>query len=92
MSSRSCHVLLYGSDFSARSRVRGHLELYCAYLPDTQQDAPMPPIATAEEDAPIDDREWEIVSEGREETPAQVSILDLYISTSSNLSDFILRL
>ncbi|XP_019875222.2 E3 ubiquitin-protein ligase Nedd-4 isoform X3 [Aethina tumida] len=64
---------------SARSRVRGHLELYCAYLPDTQQDAPMPPIATAEEDAPIDDREWEIVSEGREETPAQ----PVFVNTST---------
>ncbi|XP_019875224.2 E3 ubiquitin-protein ligase NEDD4 isoform X2 [Aethina tumida] len=73
------YLLKPRSDFSARSRVRGHLELYCAYLPDTQQDAPMPPIATAEEDAPIDDREWEIVSEGREETPAQ----PVFVNTST---------
>lgn len=55
------------SDFSARSRVRGHLELYHAFLHDTT----LPPIAAPEEPA-VDEREWEIVSESREESPAQV--------------------
>ncbi|KAJ8925495.1 hypothetical protein NQ315_009333 [Exocentrus adspersus] len=51
---------------SARSRVRGHLELYHAFLHDTS----LPPIAAPEE-PPVDDREWEIISESREETPAE---------------------
>ncbi|KAG5896742.1 hypothetical protein JTB14_031723 [Gonioctena quinquepunctata] len=51
---------------SARSRVRGHLELYHAFLYDTN----LPPIA-APEDAPVDEQEWEIVSEAREESAAQ---------------------
>ncbi|XP_018573414.1 E3 ubiquitin-protein ligase Nedd-4 isoform X2 [Anoplophora glabripennis] len=51
---------------SARSRVRGHLELYHAFLHDTS----LPPIAAPEEPV-MDDREWEIVSESREESPAQ---------------------
>ncbi|XP_060536344.1 E3 ubiquitin-protein ligase Nedd-4 isoform X2 [Cylas formicarius] len=51
---------------SARSRVRGHLELYHAYL----YDPGAAPIAAPEE-APLNPNEWEIVGEGREETSAQ---------------------
>ncbi|XP_018573416.1 E3 ubiquitin-protein ligase Nedd-4 isoform X4 [Anoplophora glabripennis] len=60
------YLLRPRSDFSARSRVRGHLELYHAFLHDTS----LPPIAAPEEPV-MDDREWEIVSESREESPAQ---------------------
>lgn len=55
------------SDFSPRSRVRGHLELYHAFLHDT-----ILPIAAPEE-VPVDERDWEIVGEAREESPADVS-------------------
>ncbi|KAJ8928932.1 hypothetical protein NQ314_018431 [Rhamnusium bicolor] len=61
---------------SARSRVRGHLELYHAFL----HDANLPPIAAPEE-PPVDEREWEIISESREETPAQ----PLFINQSESI-------
>ncbi|XP_060536346.1 E3 ubiquitin-protein ligase NEDD4 isoform X4 [Cylas formicarius] len=60
------YLLRPRSDFSARSRVRGHLELYHAYL----YDPGAAPIAAPEE-APLNPNEWEIVGEGREETSAQ---------------------
>ncbi|CAG9821223.1 unnamed protein product [Phaedon cochleariae] len=60
------YLLQPRSNFSARSRVRGYLEIYHAFLFDTN----LPPIAVPE-DAPVDDREWEIVSEAREESAAQ---------------------
>lgn len=44
------------------------MELYHAFLHDTT----LPPIAAPEE-VPVDDREWEIVGEAREESPADVS-------------------
>ncbi|XP_030745904.1 E3 ubiquitin-protein ligase Nedd-4 isoform X2 [Sitophilus oryzae] len=50
---------------SVKSRVRGHLEIYHAYLYDGE-DAP---VAAPEE--PINTNEWEIVGEGREESAAQ---------------------
>ncbi|CAH0550322.1 unnamed protein product [Brassicogethes aeneus] len=65
------------SDFSARSRVRGHLELSCAYL----QDSVVPPIA-APEDPPLDDQ-WEVVSESREESPAQAVFVSGNSATES---------
>ncbi|XP_074037412.1 E3 ubiquitin-protein ligase Nedd4 isoform X4 [Leptinotarsa decemlineata] len=68
------YLLMPRSDFSARSRVRGHLEVYHAFLYDSN----LPPIA-APEDAPVDEREWEVVSEAREENAAQ----PVYVSPSS---------
>ncbi|KAJ8941922.1 hypothetical protein NQ318_013255 [Aromia moschata] len=59
---------------SARSRVRGHLELYHAFLHDTT----VPPLAATEE-PPVDCREWEIINESREEAPAQ----SFYINSNS---------
>ncbi|XP_076267238.1 E3 ubiquitin-protein ligase Nedd4 isoform X2 [Rhynchophorus ferrugineus] len=58
------YVLLPRSGFSAKSRVRGHLEIYHAYLYDGGEA----PIAPEE---PINTNEWEIVGEAREETAAQ---------------------
>ncbi|XP_076267244.1 E3 ubiquitin-protein ligase Nedd4 isoform X8 [Rhynchophorus ferrugineus] len=59
------YVLLpRSSGFSAKSRVRGHLEIYHAYLYDGGEA----PIAPEE---PINTNEWEIVGEAREETAAQ---------------------
>ncbi|MFK9312062.1 hypothetical protein ACJEKH_26135, partial [Escherichia coli] len=58
------YLLQPRTDFSARSRVRGHLELYHAFLYDSN----LPPIATPDESH--DDRDWEIVGEGREEVAA----------------------
>lgn len=57
------------SGFSAKSRVRGHLEIYHAYL----YDGTAAPIAAIEE--PLNVNEWEIVGDGREETASQVSVL-----------------
>ncbi|XP_030745909.1 E3 ubiquitin-protein ligase NEDD4 isoform X6 [Sitophilus oryzae] len=59
------YLLLPRSGFSVKSRVRGHLEIYHAYLYDGE-DAP---VAAPEE--PINTNEWEIVGEGREESAAQ---------------------
>ncbi|XP_057664452.1 E3 ubiquitin-protein ligase NEDD4 isoform X8 [Diorhabda carinulata] len=58
---------------STRSRVRGHLELYHAFLYDSN----LPPIAAPEE--PADERDWEIVHEGREEEASQ----PLYITPTT---------
>jgi E3 ubiquitin-protein ligase NEDD4 len=63
------------SDFSARSRVRGHLEIYHAFL----YDSDVPPIADPEESI-TDDRDWEFISESREESPAQ----PIYINATSD--------
>uniref|UniRef100_A0A6P7FPL4 E3 ubiquitin-protein ligase n=1 Tax=Diabrotica virgifera virgifera TaxID=50390 RepID=A0A6P7FPL4_DIAVI len=68
------YLLQPRSDFSARSRVRGHLELYHAFLFDSN----LPPIAAPEE--PSDERDWEIVHEGREEEAAQ----PLYITPTTD--------
>ncbi|XP_044264099.1 E3 ubiquitin-protein ligase Nedd-4 isoform X4 [Tribolium madens] len=54
------------SGFSARSRVRGHLEIYHAFLHDSE----VPP-APPDDDRIGDDRDWELMSDGREEGPAQ---------------------
>lgn len=62
--------------------MRGHLELYHAFLHDTI----LPPIAAPEE-IPVDDRDWEIVSEPREESPADVSKHKTLIF-QSNLREF----
>ncbi|CAG9862580.1 unnamed protein product [Phyllotreta striolata] len=59
------YLLQPRSDFSTRSRVKGHLELYHAFLFDTI----LPPIAAPEE--PTDERDWEIIGTGREEVAAQ---------------------
>lgn len=56
------------SGFSARSRVRGHLEIYHAFLHDSE----LPPITVDSNDRIGDDRDWEFMSDGREEAPAQV--------------------
>ncbi|XP_063919084.1 E3 ubiquitin-protein ligase Nedd-4 isoform X4 [Zophobas morio] len=60
---------------SARSRVRGHLELYHAFL----YDSDVPPLADPEESIG-DDRDWEFISEGREESPAPA----LYVNATSD--------
>jgi E3 ubiquitin-protein ligase NEDD4 len=60
---------------SARSRVRGHLEIYHAFL----YDSDVPPIADPEESI-TDDRDWEFISESREESPAQ----PIYINATSD--------
>ncbi|XP_057664447.1 E3 ubiquitin-protein ligase Nedd-4 isoform X3 [Diorhabda carinulata] len=67
------YLLQPRSDFSTRSRVRGHLELYHAFLYDSN----LPPIAAPEE--PADERDWEIVHEGREEEASQ----PLYITPTT---------
>lgn len=55
------------SNSSARSRVRGNLEIYHAYLHDDT-------ISNNEvEDNNAEERDWEIVDGGRVENPAQVS-------------------
>ncbi|CAH1107655.1 unnamed protein product [Psylliodes chrysocephalus] len=64
---------------SARSRVRGHLELYHAFLFDTT----LPPIAAPEE--PHDERDWEIVGAGREEVAAQPLFVTPSTQTQSSL-------
>ncbi|XP_008195852.1 E3 ubiquitin-protein ligase Nedd-4 isoform X3 [Tribolium castaneum] len=51
---------------SARSRVRGHLEIYHAFLHDSE----VPP-APPDSDRIGNERDWEIMSDGREEGPAQ---------------------
>jgi E3 ubiquitin-protein ligase NEDD4 len=67
------------SDFSARSRVRGHLEIYHAFL----YDSDVPPIADPEESI-TDDRDWEFISESREESPAQVIQLTFYFFVNTH--------
>lgn len=59
------------SDCSARSRVRGFLEIYHAYLRDTNNTQQIDNVA--EERSAINNVEdsWEIV-EGNEELPTQV--------------------
>ncbi|XP_068895847.1 E3 ubiquitin-protein ligase Nedd-4 isoform X1 [Tenebrio molitor] len=69
------YLLRQRSDFSARSRVRGHLEIYHAFL----YDSDVPPIADPEESI-TDDRDWEFISESREESPAQ----PIYINATSD--------
>ncbi|CAH1107654.1 unnamed protein product [Psylliodes chrysocephalus] len=73
------YLLQPRSDFSARSRVRGHLELYHAFLFDTT----LPPIAAPEE--PHDERDWEIVGAGREEVAAQPLFVTPSTQTQSSL-------
>ncbi|XP_019758029.1 E3 ubiquitin-protein ligase Nedd-4 isoform X2 [Dendroctonus ponderosae] len=62
--------LLRPRSFSAKSRVRGYLEIYHAYLFDGGSSAP---IAAIEE--PLNTNEWEIVSEGREENASQAILV-----------------
>lgn len=64
------YLLRPRSGFSARSRVRGHLEIYHAYL----YDGGAAPIAAPEE--PINTSEWEIVGEAREETASQPVLIN----------------
>lgn len=59
------HDALY-SDFSARSRVRGHLEIYHAFLHDVTVPSSDIPEEQGNED-------WEIINSSRVESPAQVS-------------------
>ncbi|XP_066140916.1 E3 ubiquitin-protein ligase Nedd-4 isoform X3 [Euwallacea fornicatus] len=61
------YLLRPRSSFSAKSRVRGHLEIYHGYLHDRGPSSV--PVATVEE--PINTNEWEIVGQGREETVSQ---------------------
>ncbi|XP_066245931.1 E3 ubiquitin-protein ligase Nedd-4 isoform X3 [Euwallacea similis] len=61
------YLLRPRSSFSAKSRVRGHLEIYHGYLHNRGPSSE--PVATVEE--PINPNEWEIVGEGREETVSQ---------------------
>ncbi|CAG9764978.1 unnamed protein product [Ceutorhynchus assimilis] len=63
---------------STKSRVRGHLEIYHAYL----YDGGNAPIASVEE--PINVNEWEIVGEAREETPSQAILMSSNSSESSS--------
>lgn len=51
--------------------MRGHLELYHAFL----HDSDWAPIADNEENTGGEGHEWEFISEGREEAAAQVSNL-----------------
>lgn len=65
-------LITYGvclnSDFSARSRVRGYLEIYHAFV----SDVVIPNASVIGENA-TEDREWEIINDdGRVEAPAQV--------------------
>lgn len=63
--------LSLNSDFSARSRVRGYLELYHAFLHDVV--IPNANLVAAGENA-NEDRDWEIINnEPRVESPAQVN-------------------
>ncbi|XP_019758034.1 E3 ubiquitin-protein ligase NEDD4 isoform X7 [Dendroctonus ponderosae] len=64
------YLLRPRSSFSAKSRVRGYLEIYHAYLFDGGSSAP---IAAIEE--PLNTNEWEIVSEGREENASQAILV-----------------
>lgn len=61
------------SDISARSRVRGHLELYHAFLHDSDWAA----VTDNDENTSAEDREWEFLSEAREEAAAQVLKINL---------------
>lgn len=56
------------SDISARSRVRGHLELYHAFLHDSDWAS----AVNNDESTGTEDREWEFISEAREEAAALV--------------------
>ncbi|KAL3288300.1 hypothetical protein HHI36_002748 [Cryptolaemus montrouzieri] len=53
---------------SARSRVKGYLEIYHAFLYDSE----VAPTAIEEDSIDSTDREWEIVHDGREESAAPV--------------------
>lgn len=69
----TCMLIVHGvslnSDFSARSRVRGYLELYHAFL----HDVVIPNANLIGAENANEDREWEIInSEPRVEAPAQV--------------------
>ncbi|KAK9872347.1 hypothetical protein WA026_017806 [Henosepilachna vigintioctopunctata] len=53
---------------SARSRVKGHLEIYHAFLHDSQ----VAPSIPEEDSMDSTEREWEIVHDGREESVAPI--------------------
>lgn len=64
------HGISLNSDFSARSRVRGNLEIYHAFLHDVVIPSTANVIGENSED-----REWEIINnEARVEAPAQVLV------------------
>lgn len=68
------HGIFLNSDFSARSRVRGYLEIYHAFLHDVVIPNAASVIAENSEE-----RDWEIVNnEGRIEAPAQVPFVRLF--------------
>lgn len=58
------YILRPRSSYSARSRVRGHLEIYHAYIRDAGSD-----VSSAED--PTDEREWEVLSNYTVESPSQ---------------------
>ncbi|XP_045465845.1 E3 ubiquitin-protein ligase NEDD4 isoform X3 [Harmonia axyridis] len=53
---------------SARSRVKGYLEIYHAFLPDSPELAP----PSGESSMDSTEREWEIIHDGREESAAPI--------------------
>lgn len=73
--------LIKQHNFSARSRVKGYLEIYHAFLPDS------PEIATPSAESSMDlvEREWEIVHDGREESAAVSHFCVLLILSSISI-------
>ncbi|XP_044747112.1 E3 ubiquitin-protein ligase NEDD4 isoform X2 [Coccinella septempunctata] len=53
---------------SARSRVKGYLEIYHAFFPDSPEVAP----PSGESSMDSTEREWEIIHDGREESAAPI--------------------
>uniref|UniRef100_A0A1Y1KV88 HECT-type E3 ubiquitin transferase n=1 Tax=Photinus pyralis TaxID=7054 RepID=A0A1Y1KV88_PHOPY len=58
------YILRPRSGYSARSRVRGHLEIYHAYIRDGGSD-----VSSAED--PTDERDWEVLSNYTTESASQ---------------------
>ncbi|XP_050294716.1 E3 ubiquitin-protein ligase Nedd-4 isoform X4 [Anthonomus grandis grandis] len=63
------YLLRPRSGFSTKSRVRGHLEIYHAFVEGANN-------STTPIDEPINTNEWEIVGEGREETASQPVLIN----------------
>ncbi|KAK4884524.1 hypothetical protein RN001_000795 [Aquatica leii] len=59
------YILRPRSSYSARSRVRGHLEIYHAYIRDGSS------VSSESVEEPADEREWELLSNYTTETPSQ---------------------
>lgn len=61
------HLWCLCSSYSARSRVRGHLEIYHAYIRDGSNGSMGEPAEEAS-----DERDWEFLNNYQTEHPAQV--------------------